>query len=62
MPAKSKSQQQAAAIAYSKKCKGEKKTPNQQPSKKMAKNMSCEQLKEYASTKRKGKPEKKKKS
>jgi len=61
MPAKSKSQQQAAAIAYQKKCKGEKKTPKQQPSKKMAKNMSCNELQKYASTERKGKPKHKSK-
>lgn len=58
MPAKSKDQQKAAAIAYKKKCKGEKTTPKGGPSKNMAKNMSCKQLKEFASTKRKGKKDK----
>jgi len=61
MPATSKSQQQAAAIAYKKKCKGEKKKPKQQPSKQMAKSMSCSELRKHASTERKGKPKHKSK-
>lgn len=47
MPAKSESQRKAAAVAYQKKCKKPKKTPKSGPARKMAKNMSCKQLKDY---------------
>ncbi len=52
MPPKSKDQRQAAGAAYAAKCKGEKKTPKKGASKKMAKNMSCSQLKDYAKKKK----------
>ena len=54
MPAKSKAQQRAAAIAYVRKCKG-KKVKLKGAAKQMAK-MSCKQLKEFAQTKRKRLP------
>ena len=54
MPGKSKAQQRAAAIAYAKKCKGEK-LKLKGAAKQMA-GMSCEQLKEFAQTKRKRLP------
>ncbi len=57
MPAKSKAQQKAAGAALSAK-RGD--TPNSQlrgASKQMAESMSEKQLEEFASTRRKGKPE-----
>ncbi|MBP2445410.1 DUF3008 family protein [Rhizobium leguminosarum] len=57
MPAKSKAQQQAAGAALSAK-RGE--TPKKElkgASKQMVESMSEKQLEEFASTKRKGKPE-----
>ena len=59
MPSKSKSQQKAAGAALSAK-RGEMKTSELQGSaKEMHKSMNEEQLKDYASGDRKGKPEKK---
>ncbi|KEC73464.1 UNVERIFIED_ORG: hypothetical protein GGD51_001889 [Rhizobium esperanzae] len=57
MPAKSKAQQKAAGVALSAK-RGE--TPKKElkgASKQMVESMSEKQLEEFASTKRKGKPE-----
>jgi hypothetical protein len=57
MPAKSKAQQKAAGAAHSAK-RGE--TPKKElkgASKQMVESMSEKQLEEFASTKRKGKPE-----
>ena len=57
MPARSKKQQMAAGAALSAK-RGEKsKSSLKGPSKQMAESMSETQLEEFASTKRKGKPE-----
>ena len=62
MPAKSKSQQQAAGVALSAK-KGEKKKSDLKgPSKSMYESMSKSELEDMASGKRKGKPEHKSKS
>lgn len=57
MPAKSKAQQKAAGAALSAK-RGEEKVSNLKgPSKSMYQSMDEKQLDEFASTKRKGKPE-----
>jgi hypothetical protein len=57
MPAKSKAQQKAAGAALSAK-RGEQKVSNlKSASKSMYKSMNETQLDEFASTKRKGKPE-----
>lgn len=57
MPAKSKAQQKAAGAALSAK-RGKQKVSNLKgASKSMYKSMNEEQLDEFASTKRKGKPE-----
>ena len=57
MPAKSKAQQKAAGAALSAK-RGETKVSELKgPSKSMYKSMSEKELKEFAETKRKGKPE-----
>jgi len=62
MPAKSKDQQQAAAMAL--KCKKGQmpKSELKGAAKDMYESMSAKELREYASTKRKGKPEEVKKS
>lgn len=57
MPAKSKSQQQAAGIALSAKRGEKKKSELKGPSKDMYESMSENKLEEMASSKRKGKPE-----
>lgn len=59
MPAKSKAQQQAAGAALAAKRGERKKSSLKGASKQMAESMSKKQLKEFASTKRKGKPQKK---
>ena len=59
MPAKSKAQQMAAGAALSEKRGETKKSDLEGASKSMAKSMSEEQLTELASTKRKGKPQRK---
>ncbi len=57
MPAKSKAQQKAAGTALAAK-RGEQKVSDLKgPAKSMAKSMSEKQLEDFASTKRKGKPE-----
>lgn len=56
MPAKSKAQQQAMAIAYASKKSG--KTPTREPSKSIAKSMSKSQLKDFAKTDTKSLPDK----
>ncbi len=57
MPAKSKAQQKAAGAALSAKRGDTPKSKLQGASKQMAESMSEKQLEEFASTKRKGKPE-----
>ncbi|WP_421592826.1 DUF3008 family protein [Shinella sp. M27] len=57
MPAKSKAQQKAAGAALSAKRGETKKSELKGASKSMEKSMSEKELKEMASTKRKGKPE-----
>lgn len=57
MPAKSKAQQKAAGAALSAKRGERSKSSLKGASKQMADSMSEKQLKEFASTKRKGKPE-----
>jgi len=57
MPAKSKSQQKAAGAALAAKRGEMKKSELKGASKGMEKSMSEKQLEEFASTKRKGKPE-----
>ncbi|WP_353640968.1 DUF3008 family protein [Mesorhizobium sp. WSM2239] len=57
MPAKSKAQQKAAGAALSAKRGETKKSELKGASKGMVKSMSEKELKEMASTKRKGKPE-----
>jgi Protein of unknwon function (DUF3008) len=57
MPAKSKAQQKAAGAALSAKRGDTPKSKLKGASKQMAGSMSEKQLKEFASTKRKGKPE-----
>ncbi len=59
MPAKSKAQQKAAGAALSAKRGETKKKDLQGASKSMVESMSESQLEELASTKRKGKPERK---
>lgn len=60
MPAKSKKQQMAAGAALSAKEGKRSKKSLKGASKQMVESMSEDQLREMASTKRKGKPEKKK--
>lgn len=57
MPAKPKAQQKAAGAALSAKRGDSKKSDLKGPSKDMYESMSEKQLEEFASTKRKGKPE-----
>lgn len=57
MPAKSKSQQKAAGAALAAKRGDMKKSELKGASRSMEKSMSEEELREMASTKRKGKPE-----
>ncbi len=57
MPAKSKAQQKAAGAALSAKRGDTKKSELKGASKSMEKSMSEKELKDMASTKRKGKPE-----
>jgi hypothetical protein len=57
MPAKSKAQQKAAGAALSAKRGDTPKSKLKGASKSMASSMSEKQLEEFASTKRKGKPE-----
>ena len=57
MPAKAKAQQKAAGAALSAKRGETKKSELRGASKSMEKSMSETQLEEFASTKRKGKPE-----
>ncbi|MEO7827042.1 MAG: DUF3008 family protein [Allosphingosinicella sp.] len=57
MPAKSKAQQKAAGAALSAKRGETPKSKLQGASKQMVESMSEKQLEEFASTKRKGKPE-----
>lgn len=57
MPAKSKAQQKTAGAALSAKRGDSKKSDLKGPSKDMYESMSEKQLEEFASTKRKGKPE-----
>jgi hypothetical protein len=57
MPAKSKAQQKAAGAALSAKRGDTKKSSLEGPAKSMEESMSEKQLEEFASTKRKGKPE-----
>lgn len=59
MPAKSKSQQMAAGAALAAKRGDKKKSELKGASKSMAESMSKKELEEMASTKRKGKPQKK---
>lgn len=61
MPAKSKAQQQAMAIAEQVK-KGNMKAKPGTPSAKMAKSMNMKQLNDFASTPRKGLPKRVKKT
>jgi hypothetical protein len=56
MPAKSKAQQEAAAIALAAKEGKRPKSELKGPSKSMYESMSKKQLEEFASTSRKGKP------
>ena len=58
MPAKSKSQQKAAGAALAAKRGDIKKSELKGPSRSMYSSMSERQLEEFASTKRKGKPDK----
>jgi hypothetical protein len=58
MPAKSKAQQKAAGAALSAKRGDTPKSKLKGASKQMVESMSEKQLEEFASTKRKGKPEK----
>ncbi|MDL2406235.1 DUF3008 family protein [Rhizobium calliandrae] len=62
MPAKSKSQQMAAGAALAAKKGEKKKSELKGASKSMADSMSEKELREMASTKRKGKPERASKS
>jgi Protein of unknwon function (DUF3008) len=57
MPAKSKAQQKAAGAALAAKRGDQKKGDLRGPSKDMYESMSESQLEDFASTKRKGKPE-----
>ena len=57
MPAKSKAQQKAAGAALSAKRGDTKKSDLKGPAKSMEKSMSASQLEDFASTKRKDKPE-----
>ena len=57
MPAKSKAQQKAAGAALSAKRGETPKSKLKGPSKQMAESMSEKQLRDFAKTKRKGKPE-----
>jgi hypothetical protein len=57
MPAKSKAQQKAAGAALSAKRGDTPKSKLKGASKQMAESMTKKQLEEFASTKRKGKPE-----
>jgi hypothetical protein len=57
MPAKSKAQQKAAGAALSAKRGETKKSDLKGASREMVESMSEEQLEDFASTKRKGKPE-----
>ncbi|WP_025662093.1 DUF3008 family protein [Rhizobium sp. IBUN] len=57
MPAKSKAQQKAAGAALSAKRGQTPKSRLKGPSREMAESMSERQLEEFASTKRKGKPD-----
>ncbi|HEX5320803.1 MAG TPA: DUF3008 family protein [Stellaceae bacterium] len=57
MPAKSKAQQKAAGAALSAKRGDQKVSDLKGASKEMYKSMSEDQLEDFASTKRKGKPE-----
>ena len=57
MPAKSKSQQKAAGAALAAKRGDQKVSDLKGPAKSMYQSMSEHQLEDYASTKRKGKPE-----
>lgn len=57
MPAKSKAQQKAAGAALAAKRGDVKKSSLKGPAKSMYESMSEKQLDEFASTKRKGKPE-----
>jgi hypothetical protein len=57
MPAKSKAQQKAAGAALAAKRGGQKASDLKGPAKSMYESMSEKQLEEFASTKRKGKPE-----
>jgi hypothetical protein len=57
MPAKSKAQQKAAGAALAAKRGEQKASKLKGPAKSMYESMSKKQLKEFASTKRKGKPE-----
>lgn len=58
MPAESQAQQGAAGVAYDAKKKG-KKLPPETPAGQMQEGMNLAQLKEFASTKKKGLPKKK---
>lgn len=62
MPSKSKAQQKAAGAALSAKRGDTKKSELKGASKSMYESMTEEQLKDFAETKRKGKPEHKSKS
>ena len=62
MPAKSKAQQKAAGAALAAKRGDAKKSDLKGPAKGMEKSMTESELKDMASTKRKGKPEHKSKS
>jgi hypothetical protein len=62
MPAKSKAQQKAAGAALAAKRGDTKKSELKGASKSMYESMSEDQLEDFASTKRKGKPEKVSKS
>jgi hypothetical protein len=57
MPAKSKAQQKAAGAALAAKRGEQKKSDLKGPAKSMYESMSKKQLDDFASTKRKGKPE-----
>jgi Protein of unknwon function (DUF3008) len=57
MPAKSKAQQKAAGAALAAKRGDQKKSDLKGPAKSMYESMSEKQLDDFASTKRKGKPE-----
>lgn len=62
MPAKSKSQQKAAGMALSAKRGDTDKSDLKGSAKEMYESMSEDELEDYASSKRKGKPEKKNES